>query len=277
MDTKVRSAQGTSWRTASRFHSLTDEEIASAIERSSKLFRAVPADDYTGFSVITLDGKSGLDALVEHASRIARSLEKIGVHRSSLYKESGSENWQIFVFWDSLVSVSELNDLFGNWLATVCSDIDSLSVFPGGDSLVLPLQPGFAWLNGKGASLVTREELSLGLALERFISDMDDAINQWSAVRESLRTIDVNASSADIAVEPPVVPNSAISPCESNAESDLEELDSTQSNPKTFTDQGTNRESIVAPEEVAACSNMQQLSLFPTTNFERGPPLMARP
>lgn len=277
LDTKVRSTEGVSWRMASRFHSLTDEEISSSIERTSKLYRAVPADDFTRFTVITLQNKTGAAPNLEAISRLIKALEAIGVLRSSIYKESGSENWQVFVFWNRPISVTELSAAFENWLANLSVDItDCLSIFPGNEHLTLPLQPGFAWLNENGTIVATRGELTLDLALERFLSDMEEKSNDWSSVQCLLVTQEPQRTISDLTHNV-----QTFSDDNRNGELIFQNCADEYGEPKESPEQPfadkpeTNREVFVPPEEVAACENMQQLSLFPITAVERGPPLSA--
>jgi hypothetical protein len=187
LDSIVRTLDGTGWRTVSRFYSLSDEDIQESVSRSAKALRAVMSGVSTRFSVLTIAAGSELYSLAGLA-RIREALERIGIVKTSFYKASGSDDWQIYIWWTESVKAKELEKLFSEWLVEIgLSAGHSLFVFPGPKPLPLPLQPGFAWLDERGAIKVGREELSLEQAVEAFLNDMVTGANRWEVVSHQIK------------------------------------------------------------------------------------------
>ena len=63
-----------------------------------------------------------------------------------------------------------------------------LEVFPSGNGLRLPLQPGFAWLDQKSILLCTREELSTDEALAAFLSDLESNARNLADARSRMES-----------------------------------------------------------------------------------------
>jgi len=187
LDTIVRPIDSTGWRSTSRFYSLSDEDIEESVLGNTKLLRAVMPGSHTKFSVISI--AAGSDVFSQAGlTAINAALRSIGIVRSSLYRASGSDDWQIFIWWSGLVKVRDLEDLFTNWLEeTGLFSPESTSIFPGLRPLPLPLQSGFAWLDEKGEIEVSRESLSLEHAIESFLDDMANDANHWAVVSEQIK------------------------------------------------------------------------------------------
>jgi hypothetical protein len=218
--------------------------------------------DRTRFTVLTIAAGSELydsDGL----TRLKQALKRIGVTRTCLYKASGSDDWQIFIWWSEWVNVRELEKLFSNWLNEArLSDQDSLFVFPGSKPLPLPLQVGFAWLDDQAAIATSREVLSLEQAIESFLGDMANNANHWEIVSEHLK----NPSEA-------VLDRVPIQQERLDQPDDIIVAEPLAQAPVDFVDDKvSDRESVAIPEEVAACESAQQLSLFSVEPLERGPP-----
>jgi len=263
LDTIVRPVDGKSWRTVSRFYSLSDEDIQDSISRSTKLLRAVIPGDSTRFAVLTIAAGTELyDAA--GLTRVKRALEAIGVTRTSLYKASGSDDWQIFIWWSEWVQVSELEKLLGEWLDQAgLSGPNSLFVYPGAKPLPLPLQIGFAWLDGQAAISTSREVLSLEQAVESFLGDMATNANDWKVVSQYLK------SKAETILD--ILPMQEVQLEQSDEILVVEAI--VQAPKDLFHDKEGDGESVAVPEEeVAAGESMQQLSLFSIEALERGPP-----
>jgi hypothetical protein len=263
LDTIVRPIDGKNWRTVSRFYSLSDEDIQESISRSTKLLRAVIPGDRTRFAVLTIAAGSELyDAA--GLTRVKQALESIGVTRTSLYKASGSDDWQIFIWWSEWVKASELEMLLAEWLDQVrLSGANSLFVFPGAKPLPLPLQVGFAWLDDQAAIATSREVLSLEQAVESLLGDMANNSNDWEVVSQYLK----NPTETILDILP-------MQEVQLEQSDELVVVEAVVDAPEhLFDEKGTDRESVVIPEEIAACESMQQLSLFSVEASERGPPV----
>jgi hypothetical protein len=334
LDTIVRPIGGTTWRVASRFYSLSDEDIQECISRSGKLLRGAMPGDRCRFTVLTIAAGSELQNAAA-VTRIREALAQIGIKKTRLCRASGSDDWQIFIWWSEWIDTNELQQKFVDWMAQV--HLDPLFVFPGTRPLPLPLQSGFAWLDDQAALVTVREDLSLDQALELFFKDMSGGVNDWTIVSERIAALsktlprrqDELAQVADQVVESPSPEHQETAAESSNSAANEESVDeildfapptgedqkiisdiepscntdiSTQDLlvsvnietsqpelsepieyvvafksdpivPKAFIDpKGTDRESVVVPEEIAACESMQQLSLFPLEPLERGPP-----
>jgi hypothetical protein len=161
----------------------------------------------TRFTVLTVAAGSELYDLAGLA-RIKAALKCIGIARTSLYKASGSDDWQIFIWWSESVKVGELEKLFADWLRAIgFSAANSLFVFPGSRALPLPLQPGFAWLDDRAVAKILRETLSLEQAVESFLNDMANGANDWETVSD-LITNPTEANQDGLPVEPDLLDRS---------------------------------------------------------------------
>jgi hypothetical protein len=280
LDSMVRYLDGQAWRSTSRFYLLSDEDIQESISRRSKLLRAVMPGDRCRFTAITLPytDQPNLQKILD---QLKQALQTIGVSRVSVYRASGSEDWQIFIGWSQEIDSSELASVMGNWLKNSdLADLESISFFPGTNALVLPLQPGFAWLDECGHPVNSRKDLSIDQALELFLRDLDAASNDWFCVSNQIIEAKNKADARDnstATIECEVLPV-----CEPNHEASSVEtyfevaFKSDRRLLLDFTaEHGTDREVVAVPGEADACSNMHQLSLFSTHTFERGPPLQA--
>jgi hypothetical protein len=182
---------------------LSDQYIEAAISRSSNSLRAVTIDDQTRFLCIGIPNESPWHEPERLAGLIA-CLKKAGISNTHLYKASGSDDWQLFVFWSTWVDSKDVSKAIRWWLTIHSFDaLDQLLIHSEGDLLPLPLQSEFAWLNTDGQVALRREDISLDQALESFGKDVASA-NYWeevaSTMQAALSNQHIQAAPEDISV-----------------------------------------------------------------------------
>ena len=92
--------------------------------------------------------------------------------------------------FDDCEQSSEVRQTLKRWLEALGYEITGgqLEVFPSGNALRLPLQPGFAWLDQKVILIWTREELTTEQALASFLSDLESNACNWAEARSRIES-----------------------------------------------------------------------------------------
>ena len=143
---------------------------------------------------------------IERLGRLLECLRPAGVEKARLYKASGSDDWQLFIFWSDSVPSKDVIQTFELWFSMQnIEQLNGVILHPGSDELiVLPLQAGFAWLDAEAEVTLSREELSLDQAVDLFMKDLVNHSNEWNDVSRTIEaaiaqieTGSVTASQAD--------------------------------------------------------------------------------
>jgi len=186
----VKDISAKSWVTVSKFHTLTDDELAAAVSCETRLLRGCRWAEQTKFSVLDIDAGSPHHN-VEELRRLRQSLSAAGISRTCLYQSSSSGGWHLYIFWDLWADSLDNQTLLKRYLASEGFQIagGKLEVFPAGSALRLPLQAGFAWLADDLTVKYRRDEMSSDLALRQFLFDQSQRTNDWNLVRERLTTM----------------------------------------------------------------------------------------
>jgi hypothetical protein len=166
----VRYSDFAEWRVVSRFHYLTDEEILATLQLDSNLRRAVRFDTATRMQVLRIPRDS------KYFSRFAADLLKKQFKERGIPIKQYEYNNELFfyVFFSGCVEPAIVSSQMTQMLsdAGFTLSADHLAVVQGCDWLPLPVQPGFSWINERGAVSVRRDEISLQGALALFLSDV---------------------------------------------------------------------------------------------------------
>jgi hypothetical protein len=196
------------WRSSSRFYTLSDEELAESIARSSKVLRAVFPGEQCRFAVLTFASGGEFFNLAK-LTEVKEALQRLGINKTVLYRASGSDDWQLFIWFTDWINTSEIRSAFSRWLSRAgLAYSQSLILYPGSEQpLPLPLQSGFAWLDDQGSPALKREDLTREKAIELFLDDMADNGNPWEAVSRKfsnpfLRALPKQESSTELEGSP---------------------------------------------------------------------------
>jgi len=232
------------------------------------------AGDDSRICVFTLNAASKYPSL---STQLRKALRDIGIQNANFYKASGTDSWQFFLYWTNPISSKELEEFFGDWMKkNGFSKNEDLSFFPGEMPLVLPLQPGFEWLDSNENSNKSRSDLSMEEALNLFLTDLEAQKNDWQNVSQ-FKPISIKPEPSSEPVSEPercLEVQRTSTPEDEPCHSYKATSEPITVVAESFCDQeGTDREVVAVPGGVGACSNMHQLSLFSTHTFKRGPPL----
>lgn len=187
-----------SWRTWTG--PLADYQIMGVIADGGRgLLRGCHWGDETRFAVLDIDAGSNYHNTAE-LHELAAALGAVGL-RLSLYRSSNSGGWHGYIPFTKWEKVNEVEDTLKRWLKSLGYELrgGQLEIFPSGNALRLPLQPGFAWLDLDGNIVQRREDLGLDEALREFLSDLETNAQNWQRAKdlvESQIAICVQASPA---------------------------------------------------------------------------------
>jgi hypothetical protein len=183
----VKHVRSSSWVTVSKFHQLTDTEIIDAISKSTNHYRGARWGQRTNMVVLDIDAGSRYHN-IEGLAKLTETLRNVGVGKTRLYQSSDSGGWHLYAFLYKSEATDEVNRLIKWCLVDAGFEIrgGTLEIFPSGNALRLPLQPGFAWLDLQGGPILSRQDLTLAEALGYFLSDSHNYANDWNQIRESI-------------------------------------------------------------------------------------------
>jgi hypothetical protein len=161
---------------------LTDSQILGVMSDSGRgLYRGCYWDDETWFAVLDIDANSKYHTAQE-LKNLRQRLASIGLPGNVLFQSSDSGGWHLYIPFTDRAPSKEVEQALKAWLKSQGYEIrgGQLEVFPSGNGLRLPLQPGFAWLAPDGSLIRRREEMVLEAALSSFLSDFKNNANDWS-------------------------------------------------------------------------------------------------
>lgn len=171
-DTLFRRVGSPTWRQMSRFHYLTDEEIAASIEKDSVYVRAAALDDMTRFLVVTIPtGSRYTDK--DQFSRLLTCLRVLQLN-PRVYRAADSEDIQVFLPFSEATDTAFSSRVLSRELVKESFEIaaHSLIIHSTSEPFALPLQTKFAWLNDDLSVKVLRDDIALDAAMALFLADM---------------------------------------------------------------------------------------------------------
>lgn len=159
----------------SRFHFLADEEIMASLVTQTKTIRACCLDQKTTFLVLTVPANS---TYIEkhHLDSLVRLFLSTGL-APRLCQASGSDDIQIYLSFSAQADTVELTVALTNLLLSAGYELSNQTLVVHATDLpfVLPLQPGFAWLNSDFEPKLRRDEIALQAAMALFLDELKAA------------------------------------------------------------------------------------------------------
>lgn len=240
----------------SQFHYLEDCSILASLSASSKVVRACLLDKRTRILALSCStGDEGMD--LETAKLVVKQLRVVGL-KPNLYKGSGSNAIQIFLAFSGLVETDYAAAVLGSYLKN-----KTVIIHDTRTPVVLPLQRGFAWLNGNFSIKVECDQIGIEAAMAMFLHDVDsnsvssDVLESLTDTEESLCSIEVPplATVEDIEseIEQSVIEEIPKEPSQADPDIDIHESATIMSPPAE----------ILSATTLATVPDGQQLLLFP--------------
>ena len=168
---------------------LEDHQIIGVIADGGRgLLRGCHWGEQTRFAVLDIDEGSQYHNS-EKVVAIAYDLAAVGLN-ISLYRSSENGGWHGYIPFADWAESSEVEQTLKRWLKALGYELKGgqLEVFPSGNALRLPLQPGFAWLDQEGNLIRTRDELALDEALTFFLSELEDKAGNWQEAKSRIES-----------------------------------------------------------------------------------------
>lgn len=175
------------WRT---WHKLEDHQILGVIEDGGRgVFRGCHFGLETSYAVLDIDAKTSQNYSKEKLAELLARLDAVRL-RATLYQSSDSGGWHLYIPFAQKENSQEVGQTLKRWLKAFGYEIKGgqLEVFPGGNALRLPLQPGFAWLDKNGNVIRRREEVSRDEALASFLKDLETDPRNWSEAKNLIES-----------------------------------------------------------------------------------------
>lgn len=163
---------------------LRDYQILGVIEDGGRgLWRGCYWGEYTKHAVLDIDAGGQYHDQISLAG-LKGLLVDIGL-RAAAYQSSASKGWHVYIPFTEWVPSKEVEHTLKQYLKSQGYELKGgeLEVFPTGNALRLPLQPGFAWLNEQGQVETRREEIERDEALRRFLTDLKTKEKNWSEAK----------------------------------------------------------------------------------------------
>ena len=125
----------------------------------------------------------------EKLAKLTTALAAVGLN-TNLYQSSESGGWHVYVPFTEWADSDDVEKTLKRWLKALGYDLKGgqLEVFPSGNALRLPLQPGFGWLSPDGNLIRTREELTLESALNSFLFELEINARNWDAAKDRIES-----------------------------------------------------------------------------------------
>jgi len=163
--------------------------IDAAMSAKCSTFYGAFFGEQTRYAVLDIDSRTSQYYNPESLAELLARLRAVGLS-ANLYQSSASRGWHLYLPFDDLEQSSEVRQTLKRWLEALGYVITGgqLEIFPSGNALRLPLQPGFAWLDQKSILLWTREELSTDEALASFLSDLESNACSWADARSRIES-----------------------------------------------------------------------------------------
>ena len=168
---------------------LEDHQILGVIADGGRgILRGCYWAEETHHAVLDVDAQSRYHCTAELV-KLQEKLAAVGL-MATPYRSSDSGGWHLYIYLDSWAESSEVEQTLKAWLKLQGYEIKSgtLEVFPSGNALRLPLQPGFAWLDQQGNLIRTREEITTEEALASFLSDLERNQRNWSEAKNRIES-----------------------------------------------------------------------------------------
>ncbi len=169
------------WRT---WHNLEDHQILGVIADGGRgILRGCHWGAETRFAVLDLDADSQYHSK-EKLEELLTAVDEIGL-KANVYQSSDSGGWHLYIPFADWEESLEVKQTIRRWLQALGYEIKGgqLEVFPSGNALRLPLQPGFAWLDQSGNIIKTREQVSFDDALCLFLRDLEEKARNWQEAK----------------------------------------------------------------------------------------------
>ena len=175
------------WTTVSKHWPIPDETILSAVAGKEASIWGLRWGKQTRFSVFDVDQGSKYHSALE-LQKLRAKLAAVEL-RAKTYRSSESDGWHVYLFWEDWVDSNDLQETLKAWLCSQGYEIrnGTLEIFPSGNGLRLPLQPGFAWLDDNGEVITERKELTVEAAISRFLCDLEKNANNWDNSKKLIK------------------------------------------------------------------------------------------
>lgn len=140
----------------------------------------------TRFAVLDIDAGSRYHNTGELA-KLESALKSVGL-KLKPYQSSESGGWHLYLPFDEWQDCKTVEQTLKRWLKSQGYELKGgqLEVFPSGNALRLPLQPGFAWLDQHGNVLRRREELTFAESLAWFMSELKGNAADWQEAKSCI-------------------------------------------------------------------------------------------
>lgn len=168
---------------------LEDHQILGVIADGGRgILRGCYWAEQTHHAVLDIDARSKYHNAQE-LGKLQQKLAAVGLSVTP-YRSSESGGWHLYIFFDAWAECSEVENSIKAWLKYQGYEIKSgtLEIFPSGNALRLPLQPGFAWLDQEGNLIRMREEIRRDEALASFIFDLERNQRNWSEAQNRIES-----------------------------------------------------------------------------------------
>ena len=185
----VRPPGWKNWKAVSKHWSIPDQLILSAVAGKEADCFGLRWGEQTRFAVLDIDSRT---SQYYNGAKLAELLARLAEVelKANIYQSSASQGWHLYLPFDQPEQSDEVERTLKRWLKAQGYQIinGQLEVFPSGNGLRLPLQPGFAWLDQQSNLVRTREELSTDEALASFLTDLEANARNWAEVKKLIES-----------------------------------------------------------------------------------------
>ncbi|MBZ0186505.1 MAG: hypothetical protein K8F91_09680 [Candidatus Obscuribacterales bacterium] len=168
---------------------MRDHQIMGVVSDGGRgLYRGCYFGEQTRFAVLDVDQGSKYHN-TDELNELAAKLAAVGLTVTP-YQSSDSGGWHLYLFFDEWACSGEVGQTLKTWLKLEGYEIKGgvLEVFPSGNALRLPLQPGFAWLDSQGNVICRREEIDETEALASFLTDLESNACSWTLSKSRIES-----------------------------------------------------------------------------------------
>jgi len=168
---------------------LQDHQILGVMQDGGRgILRGCHWAEKTRFAVLDIDELSQYHNQ-ESLAAIAQALRSIGLN-FTLYRSSDGGGWHLYLPFDAWEKSKDVENTLKQWLKSLGYELKGgqLEVFPSGNALRLPLQPGFAWLDQNNCIIRKREKLSFDEALAFFLQDLEENAANWAEAKRRIES-----------------------------------------------------------------------------------------
>jgi hypothetical protein len=185
----VRPPGWKNWKVVSKHWYIPDQSILSAVAGKEADFFGLRWGEQTRFAVLDIDSRTSQYYNGAKLAELLARLAEVGL-KANIYQSSASRGWHLYLPFDQPEQSDEVERTLKRWLKALGYQIinGQLEVFPSGNGLRLPLQPGFAWLDQQSNLVRTREELSTDEALASFLMDLEAKARNWAEAKKLIES-----------------------------------------------------------------------------------------